>query len=361
LAGDIDIPEHLVLSAPYGAPGIEAFAERAETRVLHRYGNVHIVQAEEPILMELAAAPNITFASPVAAKLDDAIIEKLAPAEILGVRALTLRQSREYIGAKSNRPRQGDAWDMRGCTDTLTPGAATFGSPPPPGGAAPTSAYLEGSVAVGLVIVEGPIPALQFSPEERTKVVAEVQNGLSFYASQNPAASLTFAYDIQISRIDRAPDPTATDPEALEAVWRDPALSGLGYPGGLPGAAEYAEAIRTSLSTNWTYCAFFVKYPLYHFAYAYPGGPCLVMDYANDGWGVENIDRVFAHESGHIFGCPDEYAAARCDCGGSWGRYGKPNGNCELCAVGGPAECLMRANTWAMCNWTPMHLGWRDT
>ena len=29
----------------------------------------------------------------------------------------------------------------------------------------------------------------------------------------------------------------------------------------------------------------------------------------NDGWGQSNLDSVFAHETGHIFGAPDEYAS----------------------------------------------------
>jgi hypothetical protein len=82
------------------------------------------------------------------------------------------------------------------------------------------------------------------------------------------------------------------------------------------------------------------------------------MDYNNDGWGPDNIDRVFAHETGHIFGCPDEYASSGCDCGGAWGRFGRPNTNCENCAPGGGVACLMKANTWAMCSVTPAHLGW---
>ncbi|HEU4751793.1 MAG TPA: hypothetical protein VFU47_01715, partial [Armatimonadota bacterium] len=44
--------------------------------------------------------------------------------------------------------------------------------------------------------------------------------------------------------------------------------------------------------------------------------------------------------------------------GGSWGRFGRPNSNCENCAPGGGVPCLMRGNTWDMCSVTPAHLGW---
>jgi FG-GAP-like repeat len=67
---------------------------------------------------------------------------------------------------------------------------------------------------------------------------------------------------------------------------------------------------------------------------------------------------VFAHETGHIFGCPDEYASSNCNCGGTWGRFGIANGNCENCASGGGVQCLMKGNTFAVCGYTPSHLGW---
>ncbi|MBM3564071.1 MAG: VCBS repeat-containing protein, partial [Alphaproteobacteria bacterium] len=185
--------------------------------------------------------------------------------------------------------------------------------------------------------------------------VAEVQNGLGYYATTNPLAGISFSYDIQVVDLATPANPAAPD---LEALWRDPAMGALGYSADWNGVLAYIEDIRTRFGTRWTYCGFFTKYPVGHFAYASIGGPRIVMDYNNDGWGPDNIDRVFAHETGHIFNCPDEYASSGCNCGGGWGRFGLVNGNCENCASGGGIACLMKANTFSMCNYTPSHLGW---
>lgn len=247
---------------------------------------------------------------------------------------------------------------MEGCLQRSGPVDAQ-GHPLPLGAAggagAPTSAYMEGTIAVGIVMVEGPTAALQFSAAERQHVVAEVQNGLGWYAAQNPAANITFVYDIQTVRVNVQPNPNAAD---LEGLWRDPAMAALGYAANWSGVTSYVEHLRTSLATQWTYCAYFTKYPLSWFAYASIGGPRLVMAYDNDGWGPDNIDRVFAHETGHIFGCPDEYAASGCTCGGSWGRFGTPNSNCQNCAPAGGVSCIMKQNDYAYCSATPSHLGW---
>ncbi|GAB3888665.1 hypothetical protein GCM10029964_056730 [Kibdelosporangium lantanae] len=214
---------------------------------------------------------------------------------------------------------------------------------------------MEGSVAVGLIIVEGPRNDLRFDGSERVKTVAEVQNGLTYYASTQPSAGLSFTYDIRVVQVDAQPDPNADQ----EALWREPAMRQLGYDGSWSSVGTYIEDLRQKFGTRWAYCAFITKYPLGWFAYAYVGGPYLVMNYNNDGWGVENIDRVYAHETGHIFTAPDEYASSGCSCGGSYGaRWGKPNDNCENCAPNGGVPCLMKGNDFSMCVYTPAHVGW---
>ncbi|MGH9290331.1 MAG: M12 family metallo-peptidase, partial [Acidimicrobiales bacterium] len=176
----------------------------------------------------------------------------------------------------------------------------------------------------------------------------------TWLGGRHPVQPVTWRWDIDVIRISVAADPNAAD---LEALWRDPAMAALGYGSGLGGVRAYAEDLRRQLGTDWAYVTFFTKYPTGWFAYASVGGPRLVMQYDNDGWGPDNIDRVFAHETGHIFNAPDEYASSNCNCGGTWGYYGKPNANCANCAPGGGVSCIMRANTWDMCLSTPYHLG----
>src|SRR4029434_7061867 len=140
----------------------------------------------------------------------------LTEVERMGLAAFRLRESREFRTAKRNRPRAGELWDMPNCTTVVpTPAGARARMAAAP----PTSAYLEGTVAVGIIIVEGPTADLKFSDAERTKVVAEVQNGLSFHASQNPQG-LVFKYDIRVVTLNVQPGGSNLNPDQQEALWR---------------------------------------------------------------------------------------------------------------------------------------------
>jgi hypothetical protein len=346
MAGDLDVTERAVLQeSTEAARARSAPAQEGVERVIHRYGRLGILAGEAAEGEQPAGAAR-------SAVEDDSGLSEL---ERLGLRALRLRESSQYRQEKANRPRAGEQWDMPDCTTVVPTPEITGGQARAAQAAGPTSSYLEGAVAVGIVIVQGPTADLQFSDAEVTKVIAEVQNGLGYYATTNPLAGISFSYDIQNVTLSLPANPSAPD---LEAYWRDPAMGALGFSADWSGVSTYVESLRSEFGTRWTYCAYFTKYPLGWFAYASIGGPRLVMDYRNDGWGPENIDRVFAHETGHIFNCPDEYAASGCDCGGSWGRFGIANGNCENCAANGGVQCLMKGNDFTMCEYTPSHLGW---
>ena len=216
---------------------------------------------------------------------------------------------------------------------------------------------MRGRIGIGLVIVAGPTEELSFTVEEQTKVVADVQNALSWLGSNVPDSNITWSYDIQPVALSAPADPSIYQFDELEEYWRDPALTSLGYSEGLQGVEDYVDNLVLNLDVDFAYCVFFTKYPVGHFAYAITDEHYLVMDYDNDGWTPASIDRVFAHETCHIFGAPDEYAGSGCDCGGSWGTSGGSNANCENCSHD-LVPCIMRENTWDLCSATPGHLGW---
>jgi hypothetical protein len=354
MAGDLPFQEVLVVHHDKlaAAAPLEAVPDAPKApRVLQRFGDRVEIHA---------GAADATGA--VVPKISKALLDELTVTERFGVEALQLRASKAFVAAKAKRPRDGEVWDMPGCAGAPTPRlrAEAAGAPeagaPAGAGAPPTSSYLQGSVALGVVIVNGPTAATKFTAAEQTKIVAEVQAGAGWLAAFNPWAGVSFSYDVRPVSITTKPDAAASDNESR---FRDPAVGALGFQANWNGVGDYVNWLRGNKHTNWAYCVFFVKgYPLDHFAYASIGGPRLIMDYANDGWGPDNIDRVFAHESGHIFGCPDEYASSGCNCGGAWGRFGEPNANCENCAGAAGVGCLMRANEWLMCANTKRHLGW---
>ncbi len=217
-----------------------------------------------------------------------------------------------------------------------------------------TSLYMIGSIAVGVVIVSGTQSQYTVSQAERTTIVAEVIEGLDFLARIEPLARVTFVYDINFLTVTATPcsNPSTDSYEQCEAPWRDPALQQLGYTGSPAGIGEYVTALKTSKDTAWAYAAFFTKYPCHHFAYA--GGQRLVMEYSNDNWGPSQINRLFAHETCHLFGAADEYGS--CTCANS-GQLSVPNNNCKNCTPN-QVPCLMDANTLNMCQWTRGQLGW---
>jgi hypothetical protein len=335
---DNNVKEKLILR-----PTQASFANQAEP-VLQRYGNLELRHSDSVDLTRAAPMPAVDPA-------------QLSLTETLAWKAFQLRGSDLHKAAKLARPRDKQRWDMRGCIvpppgPTAAPGLA---APAPAPATMPTSGFLEGSVAVATIMVSGPTDDLRFTEAEQTKVVAEVQSGLSWLASQALSSKMTFVHDIRLAQINVAADPAAAD---LEAHWRDPAMASLGYSASWQGVTDYVRALRDQMQTQWAYAAFFVKYPLGWFAYASIGGPRLVMQYANDGWGPDNIDRVFVHETGHVFGLPDEYASSGCNCGGEWGRFLEPNRNCENCAGASGVSCIMRANDYNTCQSSRAQYGW---
>jgi hypothetical protein len=152
------------------------------------------------------------------------------------------------------------------------------------------------------------------------------------------------------------PKPVGLGWEA-EDKWRDPALVQLGFPVGGDGIAQLTEFFRSAVGAQYGFVAFFTKMPTAWFAYA--GSLRVTMRGSGSFENWTSINFVFAHETGHIFGAPDEYQASGCTCTGMAGWFfTEANGNCDPCASN-PVNCLMKNNTVnSLCVFTPPHIGW---
>jgi hypothetical protein len=150
----------------------------------------------------------------------------------------------------------------------------------------------------------------------------------------------------------------------VEDTWRDPALQGLGFPKGADGITQLSDQLQSVAGAQYGYVAFFTKMPTHWLGYAHESTRKVVMRATSgtfDSFFQNSLDNIFAHETGHIFGALDEYAASRCTCIERAGKFfSEVNGNCEPCAAG-PVSCLMKFNDLSMtCKFTPAHIGWAD-
>ena len=273
-----------------------------------------------------------------------------------------------------------------------SPGSPAPPQPPPYTSYYETSEYLIGDVSVGIIFVEsnGSIDSNSedWTGTEETNVINEIQAGLNWLASQEPNAQVSWTYDINY-KIPTDYEPI-TRSSSSDDLWISETLRFLGYsqPSWSERVYAYLNNLRNNDNTDWAYVIFVVddandadkKFTDGYFAYAYLGGPLLVMTYNNDGWGIGNMDKVSAHETHHIFGAADEYCQpgySCCFCGGSVGYLNVGNDNCEAgcpegsCDGGEPdcndcgacytSNCIMESNAWCQTQSTKYQIGWRDS
>ena len=243
-----------------------------------------------------------------------------------------------------------------------------------------TSEYMAGSVAVGIILVESN-GALDPSSEdwtssEKTQVFSEIVAGLNWWAELDARANLSFVYDDHFSN----PLPTSVEPITRpygdQQYWITEAMAALGYnaPSYFTRVRDYNSALRNAYQTDWAFTIFVVdssadgdnRFSDGFFAYAYLGGPYLVMTYGNNGYGPSNMDAVAAHEVGHIFHARDQYPGAYQACTYRSGYLDVENQNSQYgnCIVNDTS--IMRGQIFpyqsrAIDSYAAGQVGWRDS
>lgn len=151
---------------------------------------------------------------------------------------------------------------------------------------------------------------------------------------------------------------------SVEDQWRDPALQRLGYDTGKDGVIALSDHLKGLTNSQFGFVAFFTKLPSVWMGYANSSWQKIVMYRSADSgpssfetW--TSIDRIMAHETGHIFHAADEYSSSNCKCDSKQGAFIQTvNGNCANCD-GTTSSCLMKNNTLGtVCDFSRLAFGW---
>jgi len=232
------------------------------------------------------------------------------------------------------------------------------GGPPGP---SDQSEFMIGTVHVGTVFPDsdGSFDSdyESWSSARVDTVHNEIRAGLDWWESQIPNGHLRFdlkTYGIQPTRYEPILRSSADD-----NLWIGEIMQNLGFT-----ASNWMQRVVDANDNNrrfwgdiWSFTIFIVdslndpdgKFTDGLFGYAHYGGPFLVMTYDNDNWGINNMDKVTAHEIGHIFYATDEY-----DDPGEYGGYLNVR---EVDNSG----CIMDDSSWCRSSGTTGQIGWLDS
>lgn len=256
------------------------------------------------------------------------------------------------------------------------PGGAAGGAGDVPDAyAQDTSDYMLGDAVLSVVFLESDgseePESEDWSAARKDEVRTGIRDGMDFWEDQAPGR-----FDVKMTT---TTVPTGVEPIRHNAytggecdnqfVWINDAMEELGYD---PGVVEcqgdgwdwttwnavrsYAHDLRNAHDRDWGYVAFVVDslddddgtFADGKFAYAYRNGPFTVLTYDNDGYGIDKMDEVAAHETGHIFGATDEYTNPGEVWGYLWERETDDSG------------CIMDDSSWCVSPGSAGQLGWRD-
>jgi hypothetical protein len=240
-------------------------------------------------------------------------------------------------------------------SDVLVPddypaGSGGEGAPYP----SQTSEFMTGSVLYSVVFVESSGGAGNCSPADpstenwdasrQAQVLSEISTGLGFWRGKPNGPVLTdLTFDPDLWGV----QPTSCEPITRPAKpgdqpkWIADVLTAMGWaatPANYMNVARsFVDSRRETLNKDWGFLIFVVdsladadgQFSNGKFAYAYLNGPFMVMSYKNGGWGINQMNLVTAHETGHIFGAYDEYQASGCLPSSTWGYLGEPNTSCN--------------------------------
>jgi len=246
-----------------------------------------------------------------------------------------------------------------------------------------TSEYMIGKVVVSIIFPEsdGSIKTQTetWSAARKADVVTKLQATMAWWAARNANAKLSFVYLTNTINTGYEPincNVAAHSSLCTEGDWVADIMGKLNYTTDtdyFDSVYHYNNDIRIANNADWAFTVFVADslndsdgmFPDGYFAYAYLGGPFMVLTYDNEDFGIGAMSAVAAHEAGHVFYALDEYSGTVPKSTGYSGYLNIQNVNH---VEGGSTNvaCIMRGQVApytsnSVCTASRNMLGWRDS
>ncbi|MEO7911766.1 MAG: hypothetical protein ABIV47_19135 [Roseiflexaceae bacterium] len=214
------------------------------------------------------------------------------------------------------------------------------------------SAFLAGRVAVQIIFVEsdgGIEPSTKnWTNAQVTLASDQITAGLEWWRTRLPNARVEF--DITSRIVPSSYEPIEHNLNT-EGQWVSDTFKNMGFTSAnyFEQAYNSDDSLRRARHADWATTLFMVnsagkangRFADGHFAYAYVGGPFLVITSDAGPYGANQLTPVVAHEFGHIFGALDQYAAAATACTQQSGYLAVPSSNSQANNCGSRFVCIM--------------------
>ena len=207
-----------------------------------------------------------------------------------------------------------------------------------------------------------------WSAARRNEVLAAIGVGLQFWTTRADSpgfpGQLSFVPDNRGVRLTSCEPITRTaGAEGQESLWIADVLTAMGFPATPSNyfnvARSFATSRRLATGSDWGFIIFVVdslndadgefvpRFPGDHtYAYAKLNGPFMVMNYKNNGWGIDGMHLVTAHETGHIFGAYDEYGSSGCSTADTSGYLNVANASCNNGGITSDISIMGEGSEW---------------
>ncbi|HEY3229401.1 MAG TPA: hypothetical protein VGJ87_09275 [Roseiflexaceae bacterium] len=239
------------------------------------------------------------------------------------------------------------------------------------------SAFMAGHVAVQVIFVESDGSAEpsteNWTPDQISTIMGHIGSALDWWGARLPNARLSFALTSSVVGSRYEPITHKIDAEGL---WIGDVLARTGFSSASYFDQAYAadDTLRRAQGADWGTTIFIAnsaadddgRFADGLFAYAYIGGPFLVLTSDVGAYGTAQLAPVATHELGHIFGALDQYASAATPCSQQSGYLAVPTTNSEAGGCGTHFVCIMLSPSAAYPNGEVDdsalgQIGYRDT